>query len=115
MRGEIMKVQFSATELSLPQRQTLSLADPTGVRITARRGSLWVTQDHDLRDIVLRAGDSITFDTPAPVIVQALDAACIGLSQVAASPRMPQAAPRWLRDLGAAFARLHLRQPAWSS
>lgn len=110
-----MKVQFSTTELSLAQRQMLSIADPVGVRITLRRGSLWVTQDRDLRDIVLRAGESITFDTSAPVIVQALDAACIGLSQAPATASAPQAALRWLRELGAAFARLQLRPLAWSS
>ena len=32
-----MKVELSGTELCLSQRQTLNLADPTGVRITARR------------------------------------------------------------------------------
>ncbi|MBP6778040.1 MAG: DUF2917 domain-containing protein [Piscinibacter sp.] len=110
-----MKVQFSATELSLPRRETLGLADPAGVRLTVRRGSLWITLDHDLRDIVLRAGESITFDTAAPVIVQALDPACIGLSQAPATARAPQATPRWLGELGAAFARLQLRPPAWSS
>lgn len=110
-----MKVQFSATELSLHRRQTLSLADPAGVRITVRRGNLWVTQDHDRRDIVLRTGESITFDAAAPVIVQALDAACIGLSQAPVAARAPRAAQGWLRGLGAAFVRLQARQPAWSS
>lgn len=83
-----MKVQLSGTELLLARRQTLNLADPAGVRITARRGSLWVTQDRDRRDIVLRAGESITFAKSAPVIVQALDAARVALAQTAAAPRM---------------------------
>jgi hypothetical protein len=115
MRGEIMKVQLSATELSLQRRQTLSLADPVGVHIAVRRGSLWVTQDHDRRDIVLRTGESITFKVAAPVIVQALDAACIDLSQAPVAARSPRAAQGWLRELGAAFARLQARQAAWSS
>jgi hypothetical protein len=109
-----MKVHLSATELCLSPRQTLSLVDAAGVRITAYQGSLWLTQDHDVRDIVLRAGESFTVDAQGVVIVQALDAARIGLGQPRPRPALSQAAARWLRQLGAAFMRPQLGQRVWS-
>ena len=58
-----MKIQLSQSEVELERRQVMCLAEAAGVRIVARGGALWVTQDHDRRDVVLQAGDS--FVVPA--------------------------------------------------
>ena len=76
-----MKIQLSQSEIGLQRRQTLSLADGAGVRIAAREGTVWVTQDHDLRDVILAPGEAIVFDRPGRVIVQALGPARVTLAQ----------------------------------
>lgn len=74
-----MKIRLSHSEVELARRQVMSLKDAAGVRIVARAGSLWVTQDHDRRDIVLGEGESFDVVGPARVVVQALSPARIGL------------------------------------
>ena len=46
-----MNVKISQLEFCLSKRQTLSVADGAGVRIEAQAGTVWVTQDHDLRGV----------------------------------------------------------------
>ena len=50
------------------------MRDALGWRVTAAGGALWITQDGDLRDVVLEAGESFAFDRPA-ALVSALGAA----------------------------------------
>ena len=61
----VMKIQLSQSEIGLQRRQTFSLADGAGVRIAAREGTVWVTQDHDLRDVILHPGEAIVSIGPA--------------------------------------------------
>lgn len=87
-----MRIRLSDSELALARRQVICLADAAGVRIVARSGSFWVTQDGDRRDVVLEAGDSVVVAGTARVVVQALSAARVGLvappveTQAAAHP-----------------------------
>ena len=46
---------------------------PIGRRVECVSGSLWVTQDGDLRDIVLKAGESFAFDHKGDALISALD------------------------------------------
>lgn len=50
-----------------------------GQRITSRRGSVWVTQDGKPDDVVLDAGQAHRLDGDGPVLIQALDAACVAI------------------------------------
>ena len=43
-----------------------------GLRIVALTGCLWVTQDHDLRDLVLEAGEGFTLDRDGGAVLSAL-------------------------------------------
>lgn len=105
-----MKIQLSQSEIGLSKRQTLRLTDGAGVRIEARSGAVWVTQDHDRRDIVLGPGESFTLDGRGLAIVQAFEPSCIRLTQgVAVSPRAPR--PGWAERLRDAVAR-SLPRPA---
>ena len=74
-----MKIRLSHSEVELARRQVMSLGDAAGVRIFARTGTLWVTQDHDRRDFVLAQGDSFDVVGRARVVVQALSPARVGL------------------------------------
>lgn len=44
-----------------------------GQRVECLSGTLWVTQDGDIRDIVLGAGDTFAFDQPGDALISALD------------------------------------------
>ncbi len=46
---------------------------PVGRRVECVTGSLWITQDGDLRDIVLAAGESFVFDHKGDALISALD------------------------------------------
>jgi hypothetical protein len=105
-----MKIKLSPSVVCLPKRQTLTLANGAGVRVVARSGVVWVTQDHDARDTVLNAGESVAFETPGPVIVQALVPALVAVSRVRRH-RAP-AVRGWWQALLAGVRRLRLPQLA---
>ena len=107
-----MKIKLSQSVVCLPKRQTLTLANAAGVRVVARSGVVWVTQDHDSRDTVLNPGESVAFETPDRVIVQALEPALVGLSRVRRRRERP--ARGWWQELAAAVRRVRLPQLAWA-
>lgn len=58
----VMEIPASGDILLLRGRQYARLHDATGWTIRALGGAVWITQDGDLRDVVLEAGDSFTPD-----------------------------------------------------
>jgi len=94
----------SRFHVSLPTRSIFAVPDGAGVGIECRSGSVWVTLDHDPRDIVLAPGERFVSTEHRRVLVSALEASCITVSdaQPAAMP-MPAAARRaspWRLHLG---------------
>lgn len=108
-----MKIQLSQSEIGLQRRQTLSLADGAGVRIASRDGIVWVTQDLDLRDVILHPGEAIVFDRPGRVIVQALGPARVALSQ-ACRQRRAKPLRHWVASALAFLRRVRPPQLAWA-
>jgi Protein of unknown function (DUF2917) len=79
-------------DLQLPHRSIFNVPDASGVQITCRTGSVWITLDNDPRDIVLQAGESYTGTDHRQAIIYALDASQLVLtdnSASAASVRSP--------------------------
>jgi len=62
-----------AGSIALHSGQPLRVENGYGRRISVLEGHVWVTQDGDPRDIVLRAGDDFRFDRQAPALVSSLD------------------------------------------
>ncbi|MBL8832100.1 MAG: DUF2917 domain-containing protein [Rhodospirillales bacterium] len=100
----------------VPHRISLSagryavLEDARGTRVACADGTLWITQHADLRDIVLRDGESFVVDRDAKVIVHAISDATFALVSPpvpAASGPLGQRMKRWLSG-DAAFATLRL-------
>lgn len=59
-----MKSSLITTTLPLAHKATLRIDDPAGLEISCTRGSLWLTLDNDLRDVILTAGTAeSTFTT----------------------------------------------------
>ena len=107
-----MNIRLSQSEFCLSKRQTLSLVGAAGFRIDAHAGTVWVTQDHDRRDVVLSPGESFTLDGPGQAIVQAFEPSRVSLTQPTAEVRRTPALD-WAPRLADALRRL-LPRPAWA-
>jgi len=59
------------TIIDLAARETVPLTDLRGVTLRVTRGSLWITQQDDTQDIVLRAGDNWTIERNGLTLVEA--------------------------------------------
>ena len=66
-RTTVLHTQRSA----LQRRQLLVLADAVGTVVAVDRGSVWITQERDPRDIVLDRGMRFEIDRPGRTIVAA--------------------------------------------
>lgn len=69
----------AAPTVCLPARQLFALPDPSGVRILCTAGTLWLTLDHDPRDIVLKPGDSFEAEDARRALLYAFEPACFAL------------------------------------
>ena len=58
--------------LLLSKGRSMTLDHATSTVIRCQVGSLWVTQDNDVRDVVLEAGDEFRPDREGVVLVHAL-------------------------------------------
>ena len=76
-----MDIRLEHTAVKLAQYETINIIDGKGSRITARAGSLWVTQEHDVRDVILRPGHSFTLDRDGTAIIEALADAEVSLDE----------------------------------
>ena len=72
--------------LDLAARQLLRLDDARGTTLRVTRGTLWVTQDQDVNDIVLTAGDVWTVERPGLTLAEAQDRAHVCLVGPGAAP-----------------------------
>ena len=102
--------------LELTDGDLLELSDARGTTLKVTRGTLWVTQQEDRRDIVLGPGDTWTVEAPGRTVGEARGAAnvvVIGNGFVDANVRSRRI--RWQDRLAAWIARTadrHLRR-AW--
>lgn len=77
-----------------------------GWTVRALEGSVWITQDGDIRDVVIAAGESFVLDRGTPVLLSAFGQARISL-------RLETARARPLSGVEAAPARR--TAPQWSA
>jgi hypothetical protein len=57
--------------VDLAVRESLALHDIKGTTLRVTRGSVWITQENDLQDIVLRAGDTWVVERDGLTILEA--------------------------------------------
>jgi hypothetical protein len=53
--------------------ESLRLRDAVGCTVTCCAGTVWITQQGDLRDIFLAAGQRFTFDRPGLALIHAME------------------------------------------
>ncbi len=63
----------------ITKNQILKITQPLGVTIKCLEGSVWVTQDGDLRDVVLDAGQAFVVDRNQRTLLQGLTDARVRL------------------------------------
>jgi hypothetical protein len=74
-----MQVNAQAPVLFLEHGEVLTLDDARGVRIGARTGMVWVTQEGRFQDDIVSPGDAIVVANSGRTLVQALKPAWITL------------------------------------
>jgi hypothetical protein len=72
-----MKVDIERAAMDLERTQIMKLRGAKGVRLTCRRGSLWVTQEGVARDDFLVPGVTLPIETAGTVVVEAMVASAL--------------------------------------
>ena len=67
-----MQLQLDSATLQLARGQLLRLEDAAGHVVSSHGGAVWITEDGQPRDIVLREGESYRLTGDALVLVHAL-------------------------------------------
>ncbi len=82
-------------DLNMPYKALQAI--PSGaLRLVCREGSVWITLDHDERDVVLSAGEDFFVQPHQRVIAYALQPAVLRLEpRATCARRAPE--PRWRR------------------
>lgn len=83
-----MNVLNGPVSIDLGDGRTLRLEDARGASLTVTCGEVWVTQEGDVRDIVLDAGSRYVLERDGRTVLQALAPAriTIGALPLAVSP-----------------------------
>jgi hypothetical protein len=70
-KGNIMRFDTNQATVQLEHAQSLRVCGALNTRIDCEDGCLWITQDNDIRDIVLQRGESFTLDRAGVAILHA--------------------------------------------
>jgi len=74
-----MNLQIEAPVLALETGQLLSLDDARGTSIQSRLGTVWITEEGELRDFVVGPGEAFLVTRPGRTLVQAMAPAHVAL------------------------------------
>jgi len=94
------------TELHLAGEELLALADIRGTRLTVVDGSVWLTQDRDLRDVFLNPGESFVVDRDGVTLLHALAPARLSVETFGDTARIAPSRG-WRRAAARLWRRLH--------
>jgi len=90
-----MTSSLITTTLPLAHKATMRIDDPAGLEITCTQGSIWLTLDGNLRDIILTAGtaeDRFVTDQHRVAILYALQPSQIAVAAAGAQVAATQGA-----------------------
>ena len=85
-----MDLSIEGAVITVRPGEALRLTGGNGRRITSVRGAAWVTQDGDIRDIILEGGADVVLNRSGGTILQALG----GPAQVALEDGIKVARPK---------------------
>lgn len=61
----------TGTVISLPAREAITLPHVGGATLRVTKGVLWLTEEHDRHDVVLRQGDNWLVESDGATVVEA--------------------------------------------
>ena len=97
----------TGTVISLHAREAITLPRVGGVTLRVTQGVLWLTEEKDRHDVVLRPGDNWLVESDGDTVVEAQnDAVFCVVGRKAASldlPRHAQRRPGFLASLAGSF------------
>ncbi|BAL26710.1 DUF2917 domain-containing protein [Azoarcus sp. KH32C] len=64
-----MDIRSEFTRVTLSSRESMVLDHTKGAEVTVRKGCIWLTQQGDSRDIVLKTGQSFTLSFDSGVLM----------------------------------------------
>lgn len=76
-----MRIELNQNGLCLKKKQLVKVRGGIGHTVVCQSGSVWVTQDGDTRDVILRAGEAFTLDRDGPALLQAFEPGAITIRQ----------------------------------
>jgi hypothetical protein len=79
-KGGIMQIEINSSTLTLSPANLLTVRNGTGTRILCRSGCLWVTQEGDIKDSVVAAGEVLTIRRPGRTLISALEPSSLTLT-----------------------------------
>lgn len=90
-----MIIESGISRMTLGRGELLRLHRAAGDTVVCLDGALWITRDHDLRDVVLSAGECTVIDGPGRVLIQAFQPSRLAVGPAAAlAAGAARAAPR---------------------
>jgi hypothetical protein len=81
--GVIMNIKLNRVNLRLEKNQVLPIREAHQVKVICQKGTLWITQDYDQRDIILEQGQSFTMNRKSPALVSAMVSSVLVLEEPA--------------------------------
>jgi hypothetical protein len=81
--GVIMNIKLNRVNLRLEKNQVLPIREAYQVKVICQKGTLWITQDYDQRDIILERGQSFTMNRKSPALVSAMVPSVVVLEEPA--------------------------------
>ncbi|HEY1327478.1 MAG TPA: DUF2917 domain-containing protein [Casimicrobiaceae bacterium] len=67
----------TATIIDMGAREAITLQDVRGTTLRVTRGTIWLTQENDRKDVVLRVGDNWVVERDGATVVEAQDDAVV--------------------------------------
>ena len=67
-----MQIELGSGALRLAPNQTLKVVDGAGSTVCALDGALWITEENQVRDIVLEPGNCYRLEHPGIALVNSL-------------------------------------------
>lgn len=83
-----MQIEINRSTLNLAHEGLLAIRDGKGTRVDCHKGTLWITQEGEVKDSVISAGESLTIRHQGLTVVTA-----IGPSQLAIVHPAPNSLP----------------------
>ncbi|HZZ91989.1 MAG TPA: DUF2917 domain-containing protein [Usitatibacter sp.] len=80
-----MEITSKAPVLALAAGDVVTLDDARGIRLQARAGTVWVTEEANPRDHIVGPGEALILSRSGRTVIQALQPAWIALGDGAAA------------------------------